>query len=134
MDFNQMQSVVRIAVVGNNNMLFFLSDTEECKMTIPHEKYDSDLNGNLDSTVKRLLEEYIGKFDENPDNFYYIGPRIVKSKAELYIVYDIILKLDREIEIKRKHKWVPIGDVRGVELDETSKSFIYLNWDEILCS
>ena len=128
MGFSGIKSIVRIAVKKDGKILLIRSGGKaKGSWRIPYRKFNSKINGNLESTVGRILEEDYGKRDDMLESLYYIGSYIQKRGTDVSVVYDLVMNCTTGLPAMTGRKWTDLDSVMHMNIDDTTRNFMEMH-------
>ena len=130
MGFSGITSVVRIAVKKDGKILLIRScGKAKDSWRIPYRKFNSKINGNLKSTVGRILEEDYGKQDDMLESLYYIGSSIQKRGTNVSVVYDLVMNCTSGSPTMTGRKWTNLDSAMRMNIDDATRNFMEMHLD-----
>jgi len=86
MKFEKISSVITVATKKNQKFLL-LKNSKKNVWGFPSGKFDNNLNGNLDGTVKRILKT-VTVSQQSIEKIDYLGSFLRKEGAHILIGYN----------------------------------------------
>lgn len=120
-------SLVTIAIMRDEKLLLLKNGKSEFWM-FPSKKFNDNLNGNLDDTVKRALGNFTDLTSKKLD---YLGSFIRKTDNEVIIGYNFLIEnFDGRI-LPKSYKWVTKNEIENIRLDKNTSVFLKIHNDLI---
>jgi len=120
-------SIVTIAIKKNEKFLL-LKDNKRDVWRFPSKKFDENLNGNLDDTVKRMLGAIIDLKREEID---YLGSFLRKKNNRIFIGYNFLIEEFESNILPKVYKWGAREEIENIKLDKNTSTFLKLHSDLI---
>jgi len=126
-------SIITIAIKNGDRFLLMKKTKPDLKISYGFlsENFDENLNGDLDDTVKRVLNKILNDVDNLfPDFLYYIGSFMRVVEDIVSICYDFVfdLKFDANV-LGNNYMWVPKSELSEIELDQKTNLFLEMHDD-----
>jgi len=133
MENRKIISIVTIAIKNDDKFLLMKSDNSAVKNSFGFlsENFDENLNGNLDDTVKRILDKVLDDFDVLfPEFLYYIGSFMRVVDDVVSICYDFLFDLQSDVNSLGKDcMWASKSEFSRIELDQKTNLFLQMHSD-----
>ncbi len=122
-------SRITVAIKRGDRYLIIPKNEEKVMWGFPHEIFEEALNGNLNDTLKRILENVVTDVRQSTNKLDYLGAIIKKDEDSIFIDYSFLLD-GLGVSIKAKNfKWVERNELRTFELDSNTSTFLKVNKD-----
>jgi len=126
-------SIITVAIKNSDRFLLMKKTKPDLKISYGFlsENFDENLNGDLDDTVKRVLNKILNDVDNLfPDFLYYIGSFMRVVEDIVSICYDFVfdLKFDANV-LGNNYMWVPKSELSEIELDQKTNLFLEMHDD-----
>lgn len=89
--------------------------------------FDSNLNGSLDDTVKRVLRTVI----DSCQTIDYLGSFLRNEKNRVLIGYSFSIENFKGKVLTKNYKWVNEGEIEDIKLNKNTSTFLKLHKDLI---
>ena len=131
-------SAVTIAIKKGEKFLLIASLNgrgESFLWQFPHGRFKESINGNLNGTAMRVLENIVTSAKHSDLQIDYLGSYLHKKQDEIVIGYNFLIE-NFEGEVKAENfKWAERGEIEkgtdNIEIDQNTLIFLELN-DELL--
>lgn len=108
-----------VVAVKNKGRVLLLGPDASGAWRFPSEEFDGELNGNMDSTIRRAL----GKIFPGISRTKCIGSFVAKRGDVVEAVYNFSADA-RGREVPEPHMWVAPDEMEGMELDFRTAAFL----------
>ena len=125
-------SIITIAIKNGDRFLLMKKTKPDLKISYGFlsENFDENLNGDLDDTVKRVLNKILNDVDTLPPDFlYYIGSFIRVVGDIVFICYDFVFDLKSDNIIGDNCMWASKSEFSEIELDQKTNLFLEMHKD-----